>query len=116
MKKIFSIYALFYKFFIAVLILFHPFSSSAKGVSAISLDTCLKLATDNYPLTKQRGYLQAISENNLKSLNSAWLPQLNMDLKATEYSEVVNLSLPGFPPMVFPLDQENFSLNLNQTI
>lgn len=116
MKKIFSISVLFYKFFIAVLILCLPFSLSAKGISPISLDTCLKLATENYPLAKQKGYLQAISENNLKSLNSAWLPQLNMDLKATEFSEVVNFNLPGFPPFNFPLDQEEFGLNLNQTI
>ena len=116
MKKNISISNLLYKFFIVALILFLPFSSSAKGVSAISLDTCMKLATENYPLAKQKGYLQAISENNLKNINGNWLPQLNMDLKATEYSEVVSLNLPGFPPMIFPLDQEEFGLNLNQTI
>jgi outer membrane protein TolC len=116
MKKDISFSILFLKLFITISLLTLPYLSNAQGVSAISLDTCLKLATENYPLAKQKGYLQTIGENNLKSINSAWLPQLNMDLKATEFSEVVNLSLPGFPRMVFPLDQENFSLNLNQTI
>jgi outer membrane protein TolC len=74
------------------------------------------MAIRNYPLAKQKGYLQAIGENNLKNINGSWLPQLDIDLKATEFSEVVNLSLPGFPPMVFPNDQENFGLNLSQTI
>ena len=104
MKKDIPTSPLLYKLLIAILLLLPPYSLFAQVVSAISLDTCLKLAAENYPLAKQKGYLQAMGENNLKSTSSAWLPQLNMDLKATEFSEVVNLSLPGLPSMVFPKD------------
>ncbi len=81
-----------------------------------SLDSCINRTIRNYPLAKQKGYLQEIGENNSKNINSAWFPQLSMDLKATEFSEVASFKLQGFPPMVFPKDQENFGLNLYQSI
>ncbi len=105
-----------YKLFTAIFILLCSYTATAQSSSALTIDTCLKLAAENYPLAKQKGYLQVIGENNLKSINSAWIPQLNMDLKATEFSEVVSFDFPGFPPIVFPKDQESFGLNLSQTV
>ncbi len=81
-----------------------------------SLDSCINRTIRNYPLAKQKRYLQAIGENNLKNISSSWFPQLSLDLKATEFSEVASFNLPGFPSMVFPKDQENFGMNLYQTI
>ncbi len=116
MKKDISTSIVLCKLFSAVFILFLPYSFFAQGVSGINIDTCIKLAVENYPLAKQKGYLQAIGDNNLKNLNGSWIPQLSVDLKATEFSEVASFNIPGFPSMVFPKDQENFGLNLNQTL
>ncbi|HZV71497.1 MAG TPA: TolC family protein [Saprospiraceae bacterium] len=84
--------------------------------SGISLDECLQLATDNYPLTKQKGYLNAIGENNQKAIKGSWLPQVNFNLKATYQSEVPSFDFEGFPSLVFPKDQYSFGLQIHQTI
>ncbi len=102
--------------FIAFLLLTFVSNTWSQNSNAITLDECLKLATDNYPLAKQKGYLNAIGENNQKGINGSWLPQINFNLKATYQSEVPAFNFEGFPPLDFPKDQYSFGLQVNQTI
>lgn len=85
-------------------------------MASIDLDESLKLGTENYPLIKQKGYLQAIGENNQKGINGSWLPQINFNMKATYQSEVPSFDIEGFPAIVFPKDQYSFGLHINQSI
>ncbi|HEY6160416.1 MAG TPA: TolC family protein [Bacteroidia bacterium] len=82
----------------------------------LNIDSVLNLAARNYPLAKQKGYLLELSDNNTSGLNGAWLPQLNINSRATYQSEVPSFDFPGFPSIVFPKDQYNFGLQLNQLI
>lgn len=102
--------------FIAFLLLSFVTNTLAQDVNSITLDECLTLATNNYPLAKQKGYLQAIGLNNQKGINGSWLPQINFNLKATYQSEVPSFDFEGFPSIVFPKDQYSFGLQVNQTI
>lgn len=102
--------------FIAFLLFSFVSNIVSQNANSITLDECLKLATDNYPLAKQKGYLQAIGENNQKGINGSWLPQINFNLKATYQSEVPSFNFEGFPAIVFPKDQYSFGLQVNQTI
>ncbi len=95
----------------------------AKGQyrASFNFDTCLKLALENYPLVKQKSYLEDIEKNNKKEYNGAWLPQLMVNSTATEFSEVVSFDLPGFQAFaaLFPTfynDQYNLGVDLRQTI
>ncbi|MEO7925654.1 MAG: TolC family protein [Saprospiraceae bacterium] len=88
----------------------------SQSEQTISLDECLTLATTNYPLTKQKAYLNAIGENNQKGINGSWLPQVNFNLRATYQSEVPSFDFEGFPQRVFPKDQYNFGMQVTQTI
>ncbi|MFZ1678104.1 MAG: TolC family protein, partial [Saprospiraceae bacterium] len=102
--------------FITFLLLAFESNSLGQSINSITLDECMKLATDNYPLTKQKGYLHAIGVNNQKGINGSWLPQINFNLKATYQSEVPSFNFEGFPTIVFPKDQYSFGLQVNQTI
>ncbi|MBK9981348.1 MAG: TolC family protein [Saprospiraceae bacterium] len=104
--------------FLLITFLFISFTSTVSGQieTNITLDECLKLATDNYPLAKQKGYLQSMGENNQKGINGSWLPQINFNLKATYQSEVPSFNFEGFPVIVFPKDQYSFGLQVNQAI
>ncbi|NNM94659.1 MAG: TolC family protein [Bacteroidia bacterium] len=89
--------------------------------AAFNFDTCVNLAVKNYPLEKQKSYLQQIEENNNSRLNGAWLPQLMVNSTATEFSEVVSFNLPGFGAFAammptFYHDQYNLGIDLRQTI
>jgi len=101
---------------IAFLFLLNTPTLSGQNIESITLDECLKMATDNYPLAKQKGYLEAIGNNNQKGINGSWLPQVNFNLKATYQSEVPSFDFEGFPALVFPKDQYSFGLQINQTI
>ncbi|MEP6647591.1 MAG: TolC family protein [Saprospiraceae bacterium] len=103
---------------IFVFAVFTAFTSSAfsQNEANITLDESLTLATEHYPLSKQKEYLLAMSENNQKGIKGSWLPQVNFNLKATYQSEVPSFDFEGFPSLVFPKDQYNFGVQVNQTI
>ncbi len=104
------------KIITCLFIIFFAMSSRAQTISSINIDTCLNLATQNYPLAKQKGYLLALDENNLKGIDGSWLPQFSLSSRATYQSEVTSFSFPGFPSMIFPKDQYSIGVQVNQTI
>lgn len=88
----------------------------AQNLQVISLDSCLKIAIDDYPLAQQKGYLRSMNENTIKGINGSWLPQVEMVSTATYQSEVTEFDFEGFPSINFPKDQYSFGLQLTQSI
>lgn len=58
----------------------------------ITLDECVRLAEENYPLIKRYDLVSKMSELNLSEVNKSWLPQMNVYGQAT----IQNL-VPSFP-------------------
>lgn len=58
----------------------------------ITLDECVRLAEENYPLIKRYDLVSKMSELNLSDVNKSWLPQINVYGQAT----IQNL-VPSFP-------------------
>jgi outer membrane protein TolC len=81
----------------------------------VSLDSCLNWSKQNYPLAKQNGYLQDISNNNISNLNSKWFPQVNMVSAITHQSEVTTFAL-GSEALTFPYNSYSVGLHLKQTL
>jgi len=101
---------------LAVLLVIWENQASAQNLAVINLDSCMQWARQNYPLIKQKGYLQNMSENTQKNMNSAWHPQVTLVSSATYQSEVTAFEFPGLAFPVMPKDQYSFGLQLSQTI
>src|SRR5450631_2851092 len=89
--------------------------------SALTLDSCVKLARMNYPLLKQNGLIEQMEQNDQKGLTHNRFPKLSFHADATYQSEVTSFDLPGlagfasqFP--TFPKDNYAATLSLEQTI
>lgn len=59
----------------------------------ISLEDCLRLATQNYPLAAQSGVIENITDEAIHKINAAWQPQIALNAQATYQSEVVTLPI-----------------------
>ena len=58
----------------------------------ITLDECISLAQDNYPLIQKYGMLENLEEVNLSNINKSWLPQINIYGQGSVQNET-----PSFP-------------------
>ena len=83
---------------------------------SITLDSCVKMAKEHYPLIKQNQLIEDTKENNIQSIQRELLPRLNLISQASFQSEVTEFNLPGFKMPAFPKDQYFSSLQLEQTI
>lgn len=103
-------------------------AATAAGVCAAAqytLDSCQRLARENYPLIRQYGIVEQTEEYSLKNASMAYVPQLSLSGQATYQSDVV--SFPDAFQEMFRMmtgeemegihpDQYKFMLSLNQTI
>lgn len=65
----------------------------ATHISAqVTLEDCIKLAQDNYPLIRKYDLLNQTKEVNLSDINKTWLPQINVYGQGTVQNET-----PSFP-------------------
>lgn len=94
---------------------FIPIHIYGQNETNINLDSCLSWAKQNYPLTKQKGYLMDISENNISNLNNEWLPQVDLASKAYYQSEA-SIFVLGPAILDFPKDNYSFGLHVNQML
>ena len=85
----------------------------------ISLDSCISAARHNWPAFKKQLSISDQRQLIKETLNKNYLPKLNLSGQATYQSEVVTFpevpTMPGFFP-VFPQDNYNIELGLNQVI
>ena len=58
----------------------------------VTLEECVRLAQDNYPLIRKYDLLNQTKEVNLSDINKSWLPQINVYGQGTVQNEV-----PSFP-------------------
>lgn len=92
--------------------------SGALHAQSLTIETCYSLATENYPLVKQRELLAKSNEYTLQNLSKGYLPQLTVAGQATYQSEVtqVPISLPGMDIPTLSKDQYKFYGEVNQTL
>jgi len=85
----------------------------------ITLDSCVSAAKQNWPAFKKQLSISDQRQLINETLNKNYLPKLNLSGQATYQSEVVTFpevpTMPGFFP-VFPQDNYNIELGLNQVI
>jgi outer membrane protein TolC len=87
--------------------------------TGISLDSCLMLAKENYPLIKQLNLLARSESYQVSNALKAWLPQAGLNAEASYQSDVTHLDIriPGIEgPKPPNKDQYKINLDLGQTI
>jgi len=79
---------------------------------------CYKKAEENYPLLTQKILLQQSSEIKNKSLNTNYLPQLNLNAQASYQSDVtqIPIKIPGINILEPSKDNYKATLDLTQLI
>lgn len=65
---------------------------SLSGAAQITIEECVKLADDNYPLIKKYGLLAATRDIELSEINKGWLPRIGLYGQMTAQNIV-----PSFP-------------------
>ena len=66
--------------------------ASVRLSAQVTLEECVALAQDNYPLIRKYGLLNRTKEVNLSDINKSWLPQINVYGQGTVQNET-----PSFP-------------------
>ncbi len=90
----------------------------AQALDSISLEWCNKRAIEKYPLSVQKGLFSKSSEDRIKNLSVAFLPQLSLNGQASYQSDVTSIPV-KLPFITIPepdKDQYKLSLDLSQNI
>ena len=58
----------------------------------LTLERCVELARENYPLIRKYDLLRQLKEVNLSAINKSWLPQVNVYGQGSVQNET-----PSFP-------------------
>lgn len=66
----------------------------------ITIEKCQALAQENYPLVKQKGLINQLSENNSRSLSDRYLPQIQINGQVSYQSDVTRIELGNLPEML----------------
>ena len=84
----------------------------------LTLDDCQKKARENYPIIKRYDLIERSKQYNLSNAAKAYLPQLQVNAKATYQSDVVSLPirLPGITIPSIPKDQYQAVVDLSQVV
>ncbi len=93
--------------------------SNSYAQKILSLKECHQLATQNYPLLKQKVLIKEFEQEQLELLKHNYLPQFNLLLNASYQSDVSSLSSAGSLPISLPdisKDQYRANLDIKQLI
>ncbi|HMR84280.1 MAG TPA: TolC family protein [Niabella sp.] len=90
----------------------------AQTETALSLNNCLELAKQNYPLIKQYTLIEKTKEYSIANAQKGYLPQFNMAGQATYQSDVtqVPISLPNVNIPVMSKDQYRLYGEVSQSV
>ncbi|MBK9639126.1 MAG: TolC family protein [Bacteroidetes bacterium] len=87
---------------------------------SFTLESIIEKANANYPLIKQKGYLEQNRDFNLAALNRAYLPQISINGQATYQSDVTEIpiiiNIPGFSIDPISKDQYRVVADVNQVL
>jgi outer membrane protein TolC len=90
------------------------FSLPVLAQEPLTLDRCYELATQNYPLIKQRELISRSGEYSVQNATKGNLPQLSFSGQATYQSAVVHIPLPGIPEL--SKDQYKVQAEISQNL
>jgi outer membrane protein TolC len=84
----------------------------------LSLDDCQKKARENYPVIRRYDLIEQSKQYNLSNAAKGYLPQLQVNAKATYQSEVVTIpiEIPGMAIPKLPKDQYQAVVDVSQVI
>lgn len=82
------------------------------------INFCYQKAIENYPMYKQKDILNNINELKVKSINTNYLPQVNINGQATYQSDVttIPIKIPGINIPELSKDMYKATLDVNQLI
>ena len=94
--------------------------SICNAQDTITLMYCHSQAIENAPRFKDKSVLQLASDLKIENVETNWLPEMNLNGKASYQSDVVTLTLadPSIPvafPQI-PHDQYGLNLDINQML
>ena len=101
-----------------ILCLFILLGGYLSTYAQLTLDDCQKKARENYPIIKRYGLIEQSKQYNLSNAAKGYLPQLQVNAKATYQSDVVSLpiQLPGVTISTLPKDQYQAVVDLSQVV
>ena len=94
------------------------FSLFSYGQQTLTLENCYELATKNYPIAKQSGFLKQKGTLEIESLNKGKLPKIDLNAQATYQSAVteVPIKIPNSTIVPPNKDQYRATLDVNQLL
>jgi len=101
-----------------LILLLLPFYSIGQQTNILSLSKAYELATQNFPLIKQRELLKQTAEINIDNLSKGFLPQFGVSGQATYQSDVsqVIIPIPGIKIAPPSKDQYKLAVDVNQML
>lgn len=93
-------------------------SGNIHSQTSLTLEECYLKARDNYPLIKQKEYIELSKEFSVSNIWKGYLPQINISAQATYQSDVTSLpiSFPGIKIESLTKDQYKTVVDLTQVI
>lgn len=93
-------------------------SAGAQDNTSLTLETCRKMAEQNYPETRKQILISQSAALDQANLNKNFLPQLNLDARASYQSAVTELpfKIPGIHIPEISKDQYHAALDLGWVI
>lgn len=106
------------KYIFALIILFFSSWLGAQIINAVTLDSCLQGAVENYPNYRQIELNSEVLKLNTKNIQANYYPTLNLAANASYQSEVtqIPISIPGFEMPAIAKDWYAVNLNVEQMI
>ncbi|MCD7977536.1 MAG: TolC family protein [Tannerellaceae bacterium] len=86
------------------------------GYAQLSIEECYELAEANYPLIRQYGLIEKTKEYNLSNASKGYLPQMQLNAKATYQSEVTQIPIDVEGVTDLSKDQYQATVDINQSI
>jgi outer membrane protein TolC len=86
--------------------------------ASLTIETCYGLATQNYPLIRQRELIRRTREYSVENAARGYLPQVNFSGQATYQSQTIAFpfKIPGASLPVYSKDQYKVQAEVDQTI
>jgi len=73
--------------------IFFLFGGASLASAQLTIDNCQQMARENYPLIKKYQLIEQTAAYNLSNAAKAWLPQFQLNVRATYQSDVTRIPL-----------------------